>query len=337
MKKKTIAVFLVLSVMMIWFGSAFFKKTSVSPHEKAYIFDRNSGIKPGDIVLLQKGKTDKPETPQSMFLEALPENRLANSSTLRLFRFFDKEFVGNPEDMTGSYANLENLLAAFAPKEKIGQLIERYRKYVDCEKALADQEFPGLKSGDLETVVDTLREIQEFRRQKMGADLADGLFGAEIKSQEYSVRRGGIVNDNSMYGREKEVALQNLNLDMWGGEAEEIDKARPSFSRYNEHLKIYEKDLSEIKTEEERNNIIREFRNTYFSSEAVARMEAADEKARAEDKRENEYNQKEKLIMADDSLKPEEKKNALYHIQDEIFGEGAENFRTRLSLRSRHE
>lgn len=66
------------------------------------------------------------------------------------------------------------------------------------------------------------------------------------------MRRGSIVNNNELYGVEKENSLKELTSDMWEENAEQVQSVQTPYNKYREKLEIYSKDLNELGPEEER-------------------------------------------------------------------------------------
>ena len=184
--------------------------------------------------------------------------------------------------------------------------------------------------------MNALRKVQEFRRDFFGEDIADVLFAAEVKTQEYSIRRSAIVNDPELYGSEKLAMLEDLNKSMWGDEADQVDSLtimNDNYNKYQVSKRIYSKDMSEM-SEEEKMKFDNMLRNKYFPPDVVAKFNEIDRQNEELKKKEDQYYALEQKIKNDQSLSEREKEKKLIEIQKEIFGkEGFDAFRRRDAIR----
>jgi lipase chaperone LimK len=178
-----------------------------------------------------------------------------------------------------------------------------------------------------------LKQIQQFRRDRLGVELADKLFGADVKAKEYAFRRADIVGDKLLYGEAKEDMLKQLNEDMWGEDADAVEKHPNDYNRYKEKLLIYKKDMDEIDSDELRQKKIKEFRNEFFTPEVVKRLDKVDQQIVAEKQNNDDYREKEKKILENTGLTEETKNKKIEALQNEMFGEEADAFRRRENMR----
>ena len=74
-----------------------------------------------------------------------------------------------------------------------------------------------------------------------------------------------LVNNEDLYGAEKEEQLKKLNEDMWGDEATAVEDMPKPYTKYKERLEIYSKDMSEMDPET-RSEKIKEIRNSFTQS-----------------------------------------------------------------------
>jgi lipase chaperone LimK len=153
-----------------------------------------------------------------------------------------------------------------------------------------------------------------------------------VKAQEYPLRRGAIIADKDLYGAEKEKKLKELNLAMWGDEANSVEGYAKPYTRYQEKLKIYQKDISEMKTDGERQARIKQFREELFTEDQVKRLDEVDRVIAEEQKKENTYKAQESRIMSDPNLDKDEKAQKIRELQDRTFGEEADSFRRRQAI-----
>jgi lipase chaperone LimK len=230
----------------------------------------------------------------------------------------------------------KHLFSEFSETEA-QQLFDTYKKYLECEIALLEQyrHLSNVKSMD--EAIEMLKKIQEFRRSRLGNDLADKLFGADVKAKEYAFRRADIVGNDDLYGKEKEDLLKKLNDDMWGNDADAVEKFEPdtpiAWQRFNEKQEIYKKDLDELSSKDAREAKVREYRTDFFSPEVVKRLEAVDHQIATEEQTETAYRDKEKAIFEDRSIPEDEKNQRLKTLQDQTFGDDADAFRRRETMR----
>lgn len=182
-------------------------------------------------------KTSALTTPVS-----LPEERITSavSSQARpgvleksdLEKYFAGEFVVTPytlqyfihlTSLFGDAKSLEEALElarefifSQMPPEQAQKVFELYKNYLETELALAEIQRDWGVPQTVEDVIDLLRQIQEFRRERLGRAVADALFGPDIKVREYALRRGAIVRDEGLYGAQKQALIAGLSRDMWG-------------------------------------------------------------------------------------------------------------------------
>jgi lipase chaperone LimK len=182
-----------------------------------------------------------------------------------------------------------------------------------------------------EDAVDFLHKIQDYRREFFGRDVADVLFGASVKAEEYPMRRSAILGDKNIYGAEKEKKLKQLNEDMWGEEADKVDAYAEPYIRYKEKLAMFEKDFSEM-NEDEKQVQIRAIREEIFTKNQVKRLEDVDKVIADDKKKEDDYNASESEITSDPSLDKVEKEKRVQELQNQMFGEDADAFRRRLTI-----
>ncbi len=243
---------------------------------------------------------------------------VANKHTLDFFSFLQDRFrdMGYDEHMK---AVRGYLYGTIRPREKAEEMYELYAKYNDYQKELymdRDRWAPG---GTPEEMLENLRKIQDFRRQRFGKDAADAIFGVEVKSSEYALRKQIIIGDTGMAGAEKEKRLASLRRDMWGDQGDAADGPQRPLDRYNEKLKIYEADLASM-TAEERDQKIREFRRELFTPEEAERMESADLQLKLLRARDSEYSRLSRSILDDKNLSEQEKNRRIRELHNRIYG-----------------
>jgi len=150
-----------------------------------------------------------------------------------------------------------------------------------------------------------------------------------VMLQEYPIRRGVIIGNQELYGAEKEKKLNDLKKDMWGDEADTVDNDTEPLDRYNEKLKIYQRDMAEMTSDEQRQAKTRQFREEIFTPEQLQRLDDVDRVAADEKKNEQDYLARENEIKNNNNLNVDEKAQKISDLQDQMFGSEAEAFRRR--------
>jgi len=319
-----------------------------------YIFDKSYNISLEDVKKARKSLPRNKLTPDSPSLNSTSEESgpdtlaqqhpeldlreifgegLINSyTTLKYFKHLEHLFkksttLGEHFDAVKKY-----LFAEFS-EEEARTLFETYKNYLQCEMDLLE-EFRNLTSAkSTEEAIETLKQIQAFRRDRLGVELADKLFGADVKAKEYAFRRADIIGDDSLYGQAKEEMLKQLNEDMWGQDANAIEEHPNDYNRYKEKLRIYEKDLEEIESEEMRQTKIKEFRTEFFTPEVVKRLDEVDHQIATEKQNEIDYRKKEKKIQENTGLTKKTRNKKIEALQNKMFGDEADAFRRRETMR----
>lgn len=320
-----------------------------------YIFDQSHNITLEDVVQSRKpisrdpgfsaghdrpAAADGPETetePREEFdIRELFSEALINShTTLRYFKHLETMFKDSANLGDHLERVRQHLFSEFAASEA-RQLFEAYEKYIECEIALSNEFMDFGLVRTPQDAIAMLQRIQGIRREMLGEELADQLYGAEVKSREYAFRRAAIVGDD-LYGAEKEALLNTLNTDMWGDEAEAVASHPNEYTRYRETLLIYEKDISEMPSEDARQEKMQEFRRQFFEPEAVERLEAVDRQIAREKQRETLFREKEAQLRQNPELTEEEKQAQIQELQDDMFGQDAEAFRRSETMRIERE
>ncbi|MBI9092768.1 MAG: hypothetical protein JEZ12_26430 [Desulfobacterium sp.] len=252
---------------------------------------------------------------------------LVDYTTIGFFRHLMSRFEKGKDPLAHLEQVLDYLLTMMPPEEARA-LHGVYEKFMNCEVDLAAEIASWVRPHGHEAVLGHLRRMHDFRRYTLGEELADLLYGAEVKSREYAVRRSAIVADPGMYGIEKEAQVLELNQAMWGDEAGAVEAVPKPYQRYREKLAMYERDLESLFPEEQE-AMVREFRGSFFSADTVSRLEAVD-RALAEDKKtEAAYTEAAATIQNDPDLSPAKREAAVSDLRESLFGKAAEARRRR--------
>lgn len=254
-----------------------------------------------------------------------------NKYTLKFFKYLQGKF--KDMDFSEHIDSVREYLYSVMNHKDADDLLVLYKTYLDYENRVANEIN---NAGELKTAQDLLKVLKKMKTlqyELFGKDTAEIIFGAMMKAQEYPIRRGGIVNDNSLYASEKEKLLQKLNSDMWGAEGDRIEKSRKPYVAYTETLSIYSKDISEM-NDKDKQLKIKEIRKTIFPPEVVQRLEEVDSSIEAEKERDTQYQKEYALIVNRTDISADEKKIRIRDLQDKLYGEDADSMRRIESITS---
>ncbi|MCP4132995.1 MAG: lipase chaperone [bacterium] len=323
-KKKIIAlVILVVLVIIVY-------KLASRDSKGGYIYDSDSNITLKDAMLSHKRYNLDEKDTKELF-----SKDIINPYTLKFLKSLQSKFKegSNFEDY---FEQIREYLYTLMPAEEADKLLALYKKFVKYELDVTKKIQSWGKAENAEDAIYQLKKLREYQREFFGKDIAEALFGADIKAREYPIRRNSITKNADMSGAEKEELLEELNSDMWGDEAEQAEQVganRKPYDKYKEKLDIYQKDLNEAGSSEEKSALIGKFREEYFTAEQITRLEDVDQQLAAEKQIESEYSLKKEDILNDNSLSEKEKETKVKELRDETFGENAEMIRRREDMR----
>lgn len=254
----------------------------------------------------------------------LSSGRTVNRHTIRFFKYIQNMFKDKSYDEHIA-AVMEYLVSVMDPAEA-QKLVEYYKKFLKYEDEAAALISSEGEMSSAEDYLQLLAKIKKIQTKYFGIDDAEILFGAEIKAQEYPVRRGAVIYDKNLYGKDKEAQIAELNRDMWGDQATEIENSRKPYIKYQDKLSIYDKDLQEM-DEASRSEKIREFREGIFPPDVVERLDKVDKILAAESEQNRAYKSGFEKITGDTSLNETEKQQKIIELQNSIYGDQAESIR----------
>ncbi|ABW66169.1 lipase secretion chaperone [Desulfosudis oleivorans] len=322
-----------------------------APEEAAYIFDRDTGPaieqvaqskeQMATIRAHQKPVQDDetgPAESDALIKDLFSQIIIGSGTTLHYFTWLGHEFrrATSRED---HLAQVKDRIFSQFPAEEAGRLYATYQRYLDCEMAVADLAARFGPITTTESGLELLREVQEFRRDFLGTELADRLFGEQVKEKEYSLRRAAIVSDPDLYAEEKQAAMDRLTQEMWGEAAgTEISLQPPTaYARYQDALAIYQKDLDEIAEEDDRRAAIEDIRNRYLPPDAVERINAMEQQQAEEQQAEEAYFAAEKGIAEDTTLSEDQKAEQIESLRQEMLGDQAGAMKRRQAIENARE
>ena len=268
------------------------------------------------------------EHPNQYFVQSI-----ANPNTVKFFKYLQMQIKAN--NLEEHLKAVEKYLQSVMEPAKAAEMFALYKKFCDYEIEMTKnmQKLSHPKNAD--ELIRYLQEIHQYRREIFGAEIADAMWGIEVKGQEYNIRKGSILHNGSLYGIEKEKQLSALKDEMWGTGPESVEEPPQTdpekFSRFQEKQLTYQRDLNEL-PDTDRREKIKEFRKEYFSSEQITRLEQVDQEMENNKKNESDYYAQEKDIMNNPSLDNEKKAEMIRDLQNQTFGEEAEAFRRRLNI-----
>ncbi|MDI6796163.1 MAG: lipase secretion chaperone [Desulfatibacillaceae bacterium] len=310
--------------------------------EAAYIFDKTHPVSFQDIADARGAiETDLEKAASS----AASPGVLEKSD---LEKYFAGEFVVTPytlqyfihlTSLFKDAASLEEALElarefifSQMPQDQAQKVFALYKNYLETELALAETQRDWGVPQTIDDVIDLLRQIQDFRRERLGRAVADALFGPDIKVREYSLRRGAIVRDDELYGAQKQALIAGLSQDMWGQDAGLVESYHTPYNRYQEKLEMYKRDLAEMASPEAAQSLIREFREEFFTPEQVLALDEVDFQIAQEEKALAGFEQARQQILEDTELSDEEKQSRVSQLIDSTFGEEAQAFLRREAM-----
>ncbi|MDA8402794.1 MAG: lipase secretion chaperone [Desulfobacteraceae bacterium] len=347
-KHKKMAAVVGVSVFLLILGYWLFPKENKSSE---YIFDNSYKISLKDVKqsreplpvlpagtdMSKKEKNSASSGPDGaqaqspadggLDLKAMFKDGLINSyTTLKYFKHLG--YLFRKSATRGEHLdNVKNYLFSQFPKAEAAILFETYQKYLQCEIDLAEEMKNLTSAKSTDEAIEILKKIQDFRRERLGAELADKLFGADVKAKEYAFRRAQIVGDDTLSGDTKTEMLQKLNVDMWGEDAQAVESHPDPYNRYREKMLIYKKDLDNLGSEQERQSKIKEYRKEFFTPEVVKKLDEVDRQIASEKENEAQYRKEEKQILESTGLTEDAKKQKVEQLQDKMFGNEADAFR----------
>jgi lipase chaperone LimK len=290
------------------------------------IIDDSYRIKLKDIELYYK-KVDFNENNIDDYFA----NSVINPYTLKFFMSLDEKFKDS-KNLDDHLEKVRQYLFSIMPAEDAEKLFTVYKTYMEYQIGLVEKTREWGSPATPQEAIELLYNVQKYRREKFGREAADALFGASVKAQEYPIRRSMIINDKDLYGADKEKKIQDLNKKMWGDEADAVDAYTKPYTRYQEKLQIYEKDLSELPSDTAKKELIQKFREDIFTPDQVQRLGEVDRVIEQEQKKEQDYYARESRIKSDPNLDSEERVKKIEELQNDTFGEEADAFRRRLAI-----
>jgi lipase chaperone LimK len=320
-KKKAIAVGAIALLVIVIISLVARKKSG-----EGYVIDSSYKIKLKDIELYYKKVDFNEDNVDDYFA-----NSIINPYTLKFFLSLDEKFKDS-KNLEDHLERVRQYLFSILSSDEAEKLFAVYKTYMNYQIGLMDKTKAWGTPSSPEDAIAYLHKLQDYRRDVFGKESADALFGTSVKAQEYPIRRSMIIGDKDLYGAEKEKKLQDLNKKMWGDEADSVEAYTKPYTKYQEKLQVYEKDLAELSSEAEKQEMIKKFREEIFTPEQVQRLDEVDKVIEQEKKKEDDYYARESRINSDPNLDSEEKAKKIEELQNGTFGDEADAFRRRLAI-----
>jgi len=319
MSKKNLVTTIVILVLVVFIINVV--TNMFSTEDTDYISGNSSELSYSDVRDYLK-KVDFNEGNSRDFFK----DNLINKYTLKFFKFLQETFKEMNYDQ--HLEAVRKYLYNSMDSESADKLLAIYKIFLNYENRLASElnSMQDLKSTD--DFLGVLLKMRKMQVEMFGEKNADIIFGASLKSQEYPIRRAGIINDSSLYGKEKEERINKLNSEMWGSDGDELENNRKPYTRYTEKIDTYSKDLSEM-AESDKAIKIRQFREEVFSPDVVQRLEEVDNLMDAEKQKELSYMSAYSEIANNKELSDKEKQDMIHKLQNSTFGDEADSFRRR--------
>ncbi|MGD0022576.1 MAG: lipase secretion chaperone [Smithellaceae bacterium] len=251
---------------------------------------------------------------------------VVNNDTLAFFIHLDELFQDS-KDFADNLEKARKYLYSVLPPQQAGEMLDLYKKYLTIQFDYHDPKKSREISRTPEEAIANLYKLQEDRRAIFGKEKADIIFGAEVKSNEYFIRRNVVIADSNMTGLEKERKLGILNESMWGSATAPFDENKTAYELYQDKLNLYSNDFSALRTEEEKAAFKQQLQRETLSPEQIQSLADVESQVAEEKKIREQYFAQEKEILNDPSITQETKDMKIRELQDATFGEEAEAFR----------
>ncbi|PKL17083.1 MAG: hypothetical protein CVV49_12780 [Spirochaetae bacterium HGW-Spirochaetae-5] len=194
---------------------------------------------------------------------------IADKNTVDLFKFLQFKFQN--DNLDDHYAEVLNYLISLHGETRAKELLELYKKFTQYEMELTHAKFfKRQQPASASEALEFLNEIKNHRENVFTKEIADSLFSDEHKMYEYKIMVNEIVKDPDIYGSEKEKEISALQENLAYKPDEEFDMSE--FDRYNMKLKLYQKDLSGLNAQQQK-EMMQKFRREIFTADEASRLE----------------------------------------------------------------
>ncbi|MBF0451725.1 MAG: hypothetical protein HQK75_13555 [Candidatus Magnetomorum sp.] len=337
----------ILNILLIVSVSIFYIGKQDQP-KKDWIAKKSSENQASDVnihkVPSQKAvasKTDHKDTkiPQKVSQETEEQSSivdyksLINADTVDYFKHLSVMFPG-VSSMDGHFDKIHDYLLSKYPKEKADALFETYKKYFKCETDLKYERVSWGVPKSADDWIEYINQTYNFRVNSMGKDIGPLLFGEEFKKLSFKLKKAKILDDDTLYGADKEKWIESLGMEVWGDKYQSTisGDVNSAFDVYKQKLSLYKKDFEDM-NEEEKEAKIKEFRNELLSPELVKNLETAEKKTEEGKKRFESYQTEEQTILQNPDLDDEQRAEKINELQNETFKGNADAFRRGQALK----
>jgi hypothetical protein len=209
-----------------------------------------------------------------MDLNELFKDSAFNQHTLNVATLFQSKFNDSMNDLDFHYRQVENdLVTLLNDNASVEEFLSFYRDY--SEFAISQMYDPQpLWLEDPESIDEAIslnKAKQQYRRSVFGYDVADQVWGTELKEYEYKISAMKIVDDEN-YGPDMAIKGQliaDLQTNTW--EVGELDSAESMQIELYTKVASHGEELLKMTTKE-RNAKINEFRLEIFPEKEAIRL-----------------------------------------------------------------
>lgn len=215
-----------------------------------------------------------------MSLRELFKDSIINKHTIKITDALRLKFGDSIDDMNTHFRQVEDFIRTQINDEaKVRDLMSFYSKYTKYEMDQVYDPHPlwmeTPENPDAAIALNTHK--QGYLRGIFGQDVADTLWGHEMKAYEYKMKELEILRENIYGAQVKEQLIADLRKEYFESDdtASEQNTPMDYDAQLYVKLAIYADELMAM-TDEERNNKIREFRNEIYPSGQAEQMEILD-------------------------------------------------------------
>jgi hypothetical protein len=283
-------------------------------------------------IVLQESKLDpKQEDFSDENIKTYFSKEIIDAHTYNFLQYLD-QLVSEETQNEDPLETIRAYLNARLPPEQAEKMFDLYSLYLDYQVNWQEQLKYQAMPRSPEEALENLADLQEYRRAVFGQESADMIFGASVEAQEYAIRRNMILYNDALYAAEKEEQLKALGDAMWGDDLASGDGGA-AYTRYQQKLQLYKKDLAELRTEEERRAFLQNLNLETFDPVQRQALEEAQQATAEEQRRKEQYYAKERELLNDLYLNEEQRAQKIKELQDATFGDQADAFRRREAMR----
>jgi len=307
-------------------GFLFYKERKGEGTDEGFIINDKKSIAFSSAATADRYRTGSHIPEELARIKVKDKHIKPGPDTLLLMRFLMRHY---PEctEWNCNFEKAKKYLYENFSVENAKELFELYERFIECEDKVRSKNINLSGTQSIDEMIDMIRIRHDLRRQILGAELADALFGAEVKMQEYKLRKSVILSDGNLYGAQKEEKIKSLDIEMWDESASTYDDRLP-YVKYQEQLEIFKKDIDEASSPEEQSRILGNLRAKCFDAQIVELMQMVDAELDVIKLKKGAYEEARKAITEDPALDEKQKEEKIRALQKNMFdAEYAERIR----------